>query len=190
MSGVNSHGGVLPHLFLDVASVHHSDSPPPSYHTRIESEAYFCTISSSNSNHPINSPVTCPAKPVLMTPPSVDSWFRTVNSTPEMQNPSCLLYGPGDARFEDRPLPIIEDPYDVIIRIAYVGVCGSDVRISLALISRKKPTTNDWSTGLGAFLVSRRRQAVCLSFKPPSHGPRGFRNRAHGRTCRLNPATR
>lgn len=44
-----------------------------------------------------------------------------------MQNPSCLLYGPGDARFEDQPLPIIEDPHDVIIRIAYVGVCGSDV---------------------------------------------------------------
>ncbi|KAJ5118066.1 hypothetical protein N7448_004287 [Penicillium atrosanguineum] len=44
-----------------------------------------------------------------------------------MQNPACLLYGPGDARFEDRPLPLIEDPYDVIIRIAYVGVCGSDV---------------------------------------------------------------
>ncbi|CAL5867239.1 uncharacterized protein PFLUO_LOCUS1454 [Penicillium psychrofluorescens] len=44
-----------------------------------------------------------------------------------MQNPSCLLYGPGDARFEDRPVPEIEDPHDVIIRIAYVGVCGSDV---------------------------------------------------------------
>ena len=44
-----------------------------------------------------------------------------------MQNPSCLLYGPGDARFEDRPMPQLEDPYDVIIRIAYVGVCGSDV---------------------------------------------------------------
>lgn len=78
-----------------------------------------------------------------MTPSSVDTWFRTVNSTPEMLNPSCLLYGPGDARFEDRPLPLIEDPYDVIIRIAYVGVCGSDVRVSPALSSKKKPTTND-----------------------------------------------
>ncbi|KAJ5114421.1 hypothetical protein NUU61_000180 [Penicillium alfredii] len=44
-----------------------------------------------------------------------------------MPNPSLLLYGPGDARFEDRPMPVIEDPLDVIIRIAYVGVCGSDV---------------------------------------------------------------
>jgi hypothetical protein len=52
---------------------------------------------------------------------------RAPLSTASMQNPSCLLYGPGDARFENIPLPTIEDPYDVIIRIAYVGVCGSDV---------------------------------------------------------------
>lgn len=43
------------------------------------------------------------------------------------ENPSCLLYGGGDARYENRPVPVIEDPLDVIIRIAYVGVCGSDV---------------------------------------------------------------
>ncbi|OOF90526.1 hypothetical protein ASPCADRAFT_519170 [Aspergillus carbonarius ITEM 5010] len=42
-------------------------------------------------------------------------------------NPSCLLYGPGDARYEDRPMPTITSPTDVIIRIAYTGVCGSDV---------------------------------------------------------------
>jgi D-xylulose reductase len=44
-------------------------------------------------------------------------------------NLSCLLYGPHDARFEDRQVPTISDPYDVIIRIAYVGVCGSDVSL-------------------------------------------------------------
>lgn len=44
-------------------------------------------------------------------------------------NLSCLLYGPGDARFENRDIPAIEDPHDVLIRISYVGVCGSDVRI-------------------------------------------------------------
>jgi len=42
-------------------------------------------------------------------------------------NPSCFLYGPGDARIEDSPSPTIEDPHDVVLRIAYVGVCGSDV---------------------------------------------------------------
>ncbi|GIK07319.1 hypothetical protein Aspvir_002981 [Aspergillus viridinutans] len=52
-------------------------------------------------------------------------------SLSEMQNPSCLLYGPFDARFEDRPIPQIEDPSDVIIRIAYTGVCGSDVHFWL-----------------------------------------------------------
>jgi len=47
--------------------------------------------------------------------------------TTQSSNLSCLLYGPHDARFEDRQVPAISDPYDVIIRIAYVGVCGSDV---------------------------------------------------------------
>lgn len=45
----------------------------------------------------------------------------------QMQNPSCYLYGPGDARIEDHPMPEIKDPHDVIVHIAYVGVCGSDV---------------------------------------------------------------
>lgn len=44
-------------------------------------------------------------------------------------NLSCLLYGPGKARFENRPIPSIEDPHDVLIHITYIGVCGSDVRI-------------------------------------------------------------
>ncbi|KAJ5290924.1 hypothetical protein N7478_000175 [Penicillium angulare] len=48
-----------------------------------------------------------------------------------MQNLSCLLYGPEDARFEDCPLPIIEDPKDVIVRIAYVGVSESDLHFWL-----------------------------------------------------------
>ncbi|KPM43760.1 putative D-xylulose reductase A [Neonectria ditissima] len=42
-------------------------------------------------------------------------------------NKSCLLYGAGKVRFEDRPVPVIEDPHDILIRISYVGVCGSDV---------------------------------------------------------------
>jgi D-xylulose reductase len=49
--------------------------------------------------------------------------------TTRTSNLSCLLYGPHDARFEDREVPIISDPYDVIVRIAYVGVCGSDVSL-------------------------------------------------------------
>ncbi|CAG8283181.1 unnamed protein product [Penicillium salamii] len=44
-----------------------------------------------------------------------------------MQNPSCFLYGPGVAKIEDQPQPNLEDPNDVIVRIRFIGVCGSDV---------------------------------------------------------------
>ncbi|KAF2998293.1 hypothetical protein E8E13_007307 [Curvularia kusanoi] len=44
-----------------------------------------------------------------------------------MQNPSIVLYGPHTAKQEDRPIPTLTNPHDVLIRIAYVGVCGSDV---------------------------------------------------------------
>ncbi|KAI1375646.1 GroES-like protein [Hypoxylon crocopeplum] len=51
--------------------------------------------------------------------------------TLKMENPSVLLYGPLEARIENRPLPTIRDPNDVIVRIAYTGVCGSDVHFWL-----------------------------------------------------------
>lgn len=38
-----------------------------------------------------------------------------------------MLWGAGKVRFEDRPVPEIRNPYEVIARISYVGVCGSDV---------------------------------------------------------------
>lgn len=47
--------------------------------------------------------------------------------TPRQENLSCVLYGPGKVRFEERPLPVVEDAHDVVVRIAYVGVCGTDV---------------------------------------------------------------
>lgn len=67
-------------------------------------------------------------------------------------NKACLLYGPGDARFEEIPIPSLENnPRDVLVRIAYTGVCGSDV-------SLHDPDA-DWSRapprsllGLGPFL--------------------------------------
>ncbi|KEF57404.1 L-iditol 2-dehydrogenase [Exophiala aquamarina CBS 119918] len=45
----------------------------------------------------------------------------------ETTNPSVFLYGPGNAKIEDRPEPRITDPTDAIVRIKFVGVCGSDV---------------------------------------------------------------
>lgn len=47
--------------------------------------------------------------------------------TTDTENLSCLLYGPLDARFEKRSVPVITNPQDVIVKIAYTGVCGSDV---------------------------------------------------------------
>ncbi|KAL4871121.1 hypothetical protein BDV12DRAFT_38027 [Aspergillus spectabilis] len=44
-----------------------------------------------------------------------------------MENPSWFLYGPHEAKLQHLPTPEIHDPHDVIVRIAYVGVCGSDV---------------------------------------------------------------
>ncbi|KAK2591327.1 hypothetical protein QQS21_010980 [Conoideocrella luteorostrata] len=46
---------------------------------------------------------------------------------PGPTNLSCLLYGPEKAEFKETPTPKIDDPYDILIRVSYVGVCGSDV---------------------------------------------------------------
>lgn len=37
----------------------------------------------------------------------------------------AVLYGPRDARFEERETPKIEKPTDAAIRIAAMCVCGS-----------------------------------------------------------------
>ncbi|ENI03964.1 hypothetical protein COCC4DRAFT_141001 [Bipolaris maydis ATCC 48331] len=44
-----------------------------------------------------------------------------------MQNPNIVLYAPHTAKLEDRPIPTLSSPHDVMIRINYIGVCGSDV---------------------------------------------------------------
>ena len=43
-----------------------------------------------------------------------------------MSNPSAVLYGPHDVRIEDRPVPK-PAPGQVLVEIAAVGICGSDV---------------------------------------------------------------
>ncbi|KAK9459718.1 chaperonin 10-like protein [Lipomyces oligophaga] len=63
-----------------------------------------------------------------------------------MENPSVLLYGPLKAKIEDRPVPEIRDPYDVVVRVAYTGVCGSDVHFWLnggirTYVSEEQPLT-------------------------------------------------
>jgi hypothetical protein len=61
--------------------------------------------------------------------------MANVPSIPTMNNPSLFLYGVGDARYEERPVPEIEKSDDVIVRVAYTGVCGSDVRTPAPLSS-------------------------------------------------------
>lgn len=59
------------------------------------------------------------------------------------EEPSCLLYGPFDARFIDRPSPVLNNLHDVIVRIAYTGVCGSEVSnpsAHITLISSRSRT--------------------------------------------------
>jgi D-xylulose reductase len=46
----------------------------------------------------------------------------------KMQNPSVVLYGPGSANIIDKPIPELSEK-DILVRIAFVGVCGSDVSI-------------------------------------------------------------
>ena len=44
------------------------------------------------------------------------------------QNLSFVLEGIHQVKFEDRPIPELKDPHDVLINVKYTGICGSDVR--------------------------------------------------------------
>jgi hypothetical protein len=60
---------------------------------------------------------------------SVPPTMSTSSYIRRMVNPSIVLYGAKNAKMEDKPVPELLDPHDVLVRIAYVGVCGSDVSI-------------------------------------------------------------
>ncbi|KAG0134900.1 chaperonin 10-like protein [Tuber indicum] len=44
-----------------------------------------------------------------------------------LKNPSFVLRSIKDVTFEDRPVPKIQNPTDVLIRVNVTGICGSDV---------------------------------------------------------------
>ena len=50
--------------------------------------------------------------------------------TSTMQNPSIVLYGAGKAKMEDKPIPAVLEGHDVLVKIEFVGVCGSDVSVA------------------------------------------------------------
>lgn len=57
-------------------------------------------------------------------------------------NPSFVLNSPLKVTYEDRPVPRIEDPNDVVVEVKYTGICGSDVHY--------------WHEGrLGGFVVEK-----------------------------------
>lgn len=44
-----------------------------------------------------------------------------------IQNPSFVLESVQKVKFEDRPIPKLQDPHDVLVRVKFTGICGSDV---------------------------------------------------------------
>jgi hypothetical protein len=45
----------------------------------------------------------------------------------ENQNPSFVLEKVQTLKFENRPIPQLQDPHDVLVRVKFTGICGSDV---------------------------------------------------------------
>ncbi|KAF2493786.1 sorbitol dehydrogenase 2 [Lophium mytilinum] len=43
------------------------------------------------------------------------------------KNPSFILHSQGKVLFEDRPIPELKSPYDVLVEPQWTGICGSDV---------------------------------------------------------------
>jgi D-xylulose reductase len=48
-------------------------------------------------------------------------------SSHKLQNPSFVLQAPNKVVYEDRPIPELPSPYDVIVKPKWTGICGSDV---------------------------------------------------------------
>jgi hypothetical protein len=53
---------------------------------------------------------------------------ETIAGRPIAQNQSFVLQEPGRVSYENRPIPQLKDPNDVIVEVKYTGICGSDVR--------------------------------------------------------------
>ncbi|KAF1954506.1 sorbitol dehydrogenase 2 [Byssothecium circinans] len=47
--------------------------------------------------------------------------------TATLKNPSFVLSSPNNVTYEDRPIPELPSPYDVLVQPKWTGICGSDV---------------------------------------------------------------
>ena len=52
---------------------------------------------------------------------------HTLNQAETNTMRGVLLYGPGDARVEDREIPVIVEPTDAILKVTAACICGSDL---------------------------------------------------------------
>ncbi|EXJ87558.1 D-xylulose reductase A [Capronia epimyces CBS 606.96] len=48
-------------------------------------------------------------------------------ATKTRENNSFVLRGVKDVQFEERPVPKLTNPYDVLLQVNFTGICGSDV---------------------------------------------------------------
>lgn len=49
------------------------------------------------------------------------------NKNGSVQNLSFVLESVNQVTYEDRPIPELKDPHDVLLNVRYTGICGSDV---------------------------------------------------------------
>jgi hypothetical protein len=55
-------------------------------------------------------------------------------SEKNVKNPSFVLQKPEVVSYEDRPVPELKNSNDVIVKVNYTGICGSDVSDPLLLV--------------------------------------------------------
>lgn len=50
-----------------------------------------------------------------------------MSSKTETKNNSFVLSAPNETTYEDRPIPEIKHPHDVLLQVNFTGICGSDI---------------------------------------------------------------
>lgn len=50
----------------------------------------------------------------------------------QTQNLSFVLEKVHALKFEDRPIPKLTSPYDVLVNVKFTGICGSDVSAAVS----------------------------------------------------------
>ena len=65
----------------------------------------------------------------------IDKGTDETNSHLSFQNLSFVLEGIHQVKFEDRPIPELKNPHDVLVNVKFTGICGSDVRAPRRTIS-------------------------------------------------------